>query len=107
MTKSLLRCARAWIVFFCVTGLAGSAGGQTPSDVRAMMTVPDSAHLQIIKLSDGSTLFGRITDFGGDSLTLQTEAGASRLSTASIKAITLIPVGDVKDGEYWFANPNA
>jgi hypothetical protein len=107
MTKSLFRCARVWIVFFCVTSLAGSAGAQTPNDVRAMMTVPDSAHLQIIKLSDGSTIFGRIVDVSADSLTLQTEGGAIRLSAASIKAITLIPVGDLKDGEYWFANPNA
>jgi hypothetical protein len=107
MTKSLFRFARFWIVFFGVTGLVGSAGAQATSDVRAMMTVPDSAHLQIVKLSDGSTIFGRIIDVSADSVNFLTEGGAIRLSAASIKAITLIPVGDLKDGEYWFANPNA
>jgi hypothetical protein len=107
MTNSIRRLAHVCIVFFCVTGVSGTAGAQATSDVRAMMTVPDSAHLQVIKLSDGSTIFGRIVEVSADSVTFQTQGGAIHLSVASVREITLIPVGDLKDGEYWFANPNA
>jgi hypothetical protein len=71
------------------------------------MTVPDSAHLQVVTLIDGSTIFGRIVAVGADTVAFQTGAGTMQLSVKAIRDIRQISVEDVREGEYWFPNPNS
>jgi len=71
------------------------------------MTVPDSAHIQIVTLKDGSTIFGRIVTVNADTVIFQTEAGRIQLAAGAIREIKEIPATDLREGEYWFPNPNS
>jgi hypothetical protein len=71
------------------------------------MTVPDSTHLQIVTLTDGSTIFGRIVSVSADTVSFQTGAGTMQLSVVAIRDVRQISTDDVREGEYWFPNPNS
>ena len=107
MTKFLYRSVRAFMVILCLATPAGFAEAQASHDVRARMTVPDSAHIQIVTLRDGSTIFGRILAVNGDTVSFQTQAGNIQLSAGAIREIKEIPAADLREGEYWFPNPNS
>lgn len=98
-------CALA--VITCLFTSGNSARAQSASDVRSRMTVPDSAHLQIVTLTDGSTIFGRIVTVNTDTVSFQTGAGTMQLSVRAIRDIRLISNEDVREGDYWFPNPNS
>lgn len=98
-------CALA--VIMCLLRSGNTAGAQSPSDVRSRMTVADSAHLQIVTLTDGSTIFGRIVAVSADTVSFQTGAGTMQLSVKAIRDIRLISNDDVREGDYWFPNPNS
>lgn len=84
-----------------------TAAAQAHTDVRARLTVPDSAHMQIVTLTDGSTIFGRVAAVSADTVTFQSQAGSMQLAASQIKEIKEIAIGDLREGEYWFPNPNA
>ena len=107
MTKFLYRSVRAFTVILCLARPAGFAEAQASNDVRTTMTVPDSAHIQIVTLRDGSTIFGRILAVNADTVTFQTQAGNIQLSASAIREIKEIPAVDLREGEYWFPNPNS
>jgi hypothetical protein len=98
-------CALA--VMMCLLTSPNSAGAQSASDVRSRMTVPDSAHIQIVTLTDGSTIFGRIVAVGTDTVSFQTGAGTMQLSVKAIRDVRQIDAEDLREGEYWFPNPNS
>jgi len=107
-TKQFLRssiCAVA--VMMCLLTPGNTTEAQAASDVRSKMTVPDSTHLQIVTLTDGSTIFGRIVSVSADTVSFQTGAGTMQLSIKAIRDVRLISADDVREGEYWFPNPNS
>ena len=107
-SKQVLRssiCAVA--VMMCLLTSGNTAGAQAASDVRSRMTVPDSAHLQIVTLTDGSTIFGRIVSVNADTVSFQTGAGTMQLSVKAIRDVRQISTEDVREGDYWFPNPNS
>jgi hypothetical protein len=107
MTNNQCRLFRVAMLILCVVLRVGSAGAQAASDVRSRITVPDSAHLQIVTLIDGSTIFGRIVTVGADTVSFQTGAGTMQLSVRAIRDIRQISAEDVREGDYWFPNPNS
>jgi len=107
-TKQFLRssiCAVA--VMTCLLTSGKRAEAQAASDVRSRMTVPDSTHLQIVTLTDGSTIFGRIVSVSADTVSFQTGAGTMQLSVKAIRDVRQISAEDVREGDYWFPNPNS
>ena len=107
-SKQFLRnsiCALA--VLTCLLMSGNSAGAQSATDVRSRMTVPDSAHLQIVTLTDGSTIFGRIVTVNADTVSFQTGAGTMQLSVKAIRDVRQMSTEDVREGDYWFPNPNS
>src|SRR2546423_1891927 len=77
------------------------AGAQGNNDLRSRITLPDSAHLQIINLKDGSTIFGRILSVNADTVAFQTSgAGTIQLPVTSIQGIKEIATSDVHEGSY-------
>jgi hypothetical protein len=97
----------AFAVITCLLASGNAAGAQAVSDVRSRMVVPDSTHLQIVTLTDGSTIFGRIVTVGAESVSFQTGAGTMQLSVKAIRDVRLISNDDVREGDYWFPNPNS
>jgi hypothetical protein len=107
-SKQFLRssiCAVA--VMMCLLTPGNTAGAQAASEVRSRMTVPDSTHLQIVTLIDGSTIFGRIVSVSADTVSFQTGAGTMQLSVKAIRDVRQISAEDVREGDYWFPNPNS
>ena len=108
LSKQVLRSSIcAFAVIMCLLASGNPAGAQAASDVRSRMVVPDSAHLQIVTLSDGSTIFGRIVTVSADTVAFQTGAGTMQLSVKAIRDIRVISNDDVREGDYWFPNPNS
>ena len=107
MKKFLYSSLSALTVNFCIVFSAGPAQAQVTNDLRSKMTVPDSAHIQIVTLRDGSTIFGRIVVVNADTATFQTEAGSMQIAAGSIREIKEIETSNVHEGSYWFPNPNS
>lgn len=107
MPNSLRHTLFAVVSILCVAAAAPTAGGQVSPNVRGKLTVPDSAHMQILTLGDGSTIFGRIVAVNGDTVTFQSQAGSMQLATSRISQIKEIQSTDVHQGDYWFPNPNS
>ncbi len=108
MRKSLYSSLRLLSVISCILGWVGSAEGQSAAaDLRARMTVPDSDHVQIVTLKDGSTIFGRIVSVNADTVIFESGAGRIQLAAGAIREIKTIAEADLREGEYWFPNPNS
>jgi hypothetical protein len=75
-----------------------SASCALAADLRAQLVIPDSAHVQILKFSDGTT-----------SMAVQFTASFGEMTVAigKIEEIRTVPVAGIKEGKYWFPNPNA
>jgi uncharacterized membrane protein len=107
MKNFLYSSLSAFTVIFCLMLSVGSAQAQATNDLRSKMTVPDSVHMQIVTLRDGSMIFGRIVSVNADTLTFQTGAGSMQLAAGGIRGIKEIPTSDLREGSYWFPNPNS
>lgn len=107
MKNSLHSPLSAFTVILFLALSTTPAHAQVTPNLRAKMAVPDSAHMQIVTLRDGSKIFGRIVTVSADSVAFQTESGSMQLAAGGIKEIKEIPTSDVRRGEYWFPNPNS
>ncbi|MFL5470048.1 MAG: hypothetical protein ACJ8AE_09655 [Gemmatimonadaceae bacterium] len=100
---------RATLTVVCVslTLIAARVSGQATADVRSQLKVADSAHLQVLTLRDGSTLIGRIVAVAQDTLTVESSVGQLSVPIASVRRVQEVASDRMKNGEYWFPNPNA
>ena len=100
---------RSSLAALCLSAavLSTPVAAQQPGDVRSQLKVADSAHLQILTLRDGSTIVGRITAIGQDSLTLSSSMGVLSLPIANISRVQEIDADRMNKGVYWFPNPNS
>lgn len=71
------------------------------------LRIPDPSHVQILTMRDGSTLIGRIVEIEKGEIQFETELGKMTVPLVKIKEIKEIPASLIKDGKYWFPNPNA
>lgn len=91
-----------WAVLPLVLALA--APRPTAAQVDTVAIAVDS--LYTIRLSDGSVLYGRVTEQSADALTLETQSGAVvRLRRDQIVSIELVR-GRLVDGEVWSEDPH-
>ena len=90
------------IAVYCLIGTSASAS----DDVRKSLQIPPSGVNQILTLDDGSSLVGRITSIGEETIDFETDIGNMTIDIDKIKSIKEISETDIKEGEYWFPNPN-
>lgn len=83
---------------FGVTVFAGKASAQRPDS-----TPP--THL--VRTRDGSTVLGRLADSTADSVRIETRGGTLAFSRRDIVELRIVKAGTIRNGEYWFENPNA
>jgi hypothetical protein len=84
-----------------------SASCALAADLRAQLVIPDSAHVQILKFSDGTTSMGRITRIDSAAVQFTASFGEMTVAIGKIEEIRTVPVAGIKEGKYWFPNPNA
>lgn len=71
------------------------------------IVVADSSKIQRVRLTDGSSLIGRITEARPDSVVVRTAAAEIRLPRAAIAKVETAPAARLRNGEFWAENPNA
>lgn len=82
-----------------------AASAQAGGPVLAVAS--DSSARQLIKLRDGSTVLGRITQSWGDSARVESLAGTLVVRRANVSSVQVIPASSIHDGVYWPADPNS
>ena len=80
---------------------------QEKTGVIQNLTIPDSIHVQILTTRDGSTNIGRIVEIHENEIEFETAFGKGTIPISKIKEIKEVPVSSIRDGQYWFPNPNA
>ncbi|MBM4186773.1 MAG: hypothetical protein FJ206_05605 [Gemmatimonadetes bacterium] len=68
--------------------------------------VPDSSVVQVVKLTDGSTLVGRFQDVASEPLQFQTEGGVISIRRISIREVREVRRAAVRGGKIWHDDPN-
>ncbi len=71
------------------------------------LEIPDSTQVQIVTIDDGSTLRGRIIEIGDEKIKFKTKHGIITISVFEITSLELILDEQIKNGEYWYPNPNS
>ena len=87
------------LMFFCSMAVA--------KDISNQLVVPEADESQILTLKDGSQLIGRISEIGDESITFVSQLGETQIAIDRIVDIKLIPKSAMRDGKYWFPNPNS
>ena len=89
--------------------LARTAHGQQPAPASppgVELRIPDSLHTQVLELSDGSTLVGRITAVEADSVRF-----ATAVTTMTLPRAAIVKVREIRNptrsttGEIWLPDP--
>jgi hypothetical protein len=96
-------------VLLAAAVLAAAAAFARPASAAAQRdsaAAPADAALRVVRLADGSVLYGRIVSDDGQSVVVQTEAGARvELQRAQIRSIERLR-GTIRNGEVWPSDPN-
>lgn len=77
-----------------------------PSSKPVAIRVADSTQVQVIRLRDGSSIVGRVTEIGSDTVRFVGKAGTLALARADIVELREVDKAAVRHGEVWPANPN-
>jgi len=87
----------------------GGTEGKTAdrSAIIGTLRIPDSSHTQIITTTDGSMLVGRIAEIRKNEIDFESKFGKITILISKIKKIKEVPVSSMKEGVYWFSNPNS
>ena len=88
--------------------VAAPAAGQDPEPAeRLTVSVAGPDEMQIVVLEDGSRLIGRILAVRDAEIEFASgELGTLTIEVADLREVRVIPADSVRDGEYWFPNPN-
>jgi hypothetical protein len=93
-------------------GLVATTGivfAQEPAPVTKPVTVrvADSTQVQVIRLRDGSSIVGRVTEVSADSVRFVGKAGTLSIARSDIVELREVAASAVRSGEVWPASPNA
>lgn len=96
-------------LFYPLVLLALSAGplvAQRPAP-RPVLVVADSGVQQRVVMRDGSELIGRIISVGDTTVQFESRLGLMTLRSDDIVRLSSERGGSMRDGQYYFPNPNA
>ncbi|MEW5922811.1 MAG: hypothetical protein AB1746_02360 [Candidatus Zixiibacteriota bacterium] len=94
-------CLLLILIFTSVTALAGSNKGY-----KGELRIPEEGTTQIIVSKGGSQMVGRIVAIREGEFDFESEMGTSTIQISDIKEIKEISSKSMKEGVYWFPNPN-
>jgi hypothetical protein len=105
-------CAVAFVAAGMIGAAAASAPAlsaqQTPAPPKPVeIRIADSTQVQVIRLRDGSSIVGRVTEIGADTIRFETTAGVLTFARADIVELREVAKTSMRRGEVWPANPNA
>ena len=91
-----------------LAGVTGTALAQQPAAAPKIVPirVADSTQVQVIKLRDGSSIVGRVTDVGADTVRFTANGGQLSIARTDIVEVREVAKSSMRSGEVWPANPN-
>src|SRR3954462_9136420 len=78
-----------------------------PAPKAVAIRIPDSTQVQVMRLRDGSSIVGRVTEIGTDTVRFVAKAGTPSIARAEIVELREVATPALRSGEVWPANPNA
>ena len=98
-----------FVTLVTLVSVAGLVGAQQPGLATKPVTIRivDSTQVQVIKLRDGSSVVGRVTEIGADTIRFATNAGTLSIARAAIVELKEVARSSLRNGEVWPENPNA
>jgi hypothetical protein len=108
---SVARRLRPILIVLLTTGWCLAQGAPVDAQVRpqvqAALKAPAAGYVQILRTTDGSTYIGRIVEVTSATVRFQTDVGELNIPLERIEEIEDVPEDRIRDGKYWFPNPNA
>ncbi len=95
----------SWLI-----GVAATALATLSHEVRAqdsLRVLSDTTRVQVLRLSDGSVVVGRVIEVRGDSAIVRTASGQLTVARAAISSLKERPSHSMRAGVYWPEDPNA
>ena len=89
----------------CLALLLSSARAQE-EDERVVLSLPEPDEMQILELTSGSRLIGRIVEIGADEIRFVSGELDLAIAVADIREVRRVPATSVREGAWWFPNPN-
>ncbi|MSR22321.1 MAG: hypothetical protein EXR92_02065 [Gemmatimonadetes bacterium] len=71
------------------------------------LTVLEPGRLQLLVTASEERHVGRVVEVGADEVHFETDDGALVIPIDQIASVEEISASDIRDGQYWFPNPNA
>jgi hypothetical protein len=78
-----------------------------PSSKPVAIRVADSTQVQVVRLRDGSSIVGRVTEIGPDTVRFVAKAGTLSIARTDIVELREVATSALRSGEVWPASPNA
>ena len=94
------------VTTFIILLLTGTLHAQYFRQLEYKIRIPDANTVQILTTHDGATLIGRIVEIDESDIQFETGMGRLVIPIARIKNIEITSANSIKDGSYWFPNPN-
>ena len=85
----------------------GAVAQQPTSTKQIPLRIADSTQVQVIRLRDGSSIVGRITEIGTDTVKFAASSGTLSIARTDIIELREVAKTSMRQGEVWPANPNA
>lgn len=94
-----------WMLVFAI-----ALGSATPCGARAQVALrvlDDTTRVQVVRLSDGTVVVGRVVAVRPDSAVIRTQAGQLTFARSSVRSVRERSARSMRGGEYWPEDPNA
>jgi hypothetical protein len=71
-----------------------------------LRVLTDTTRVQVIRLIDGSTVIGRVTELRADSAVIRTQAGQLTVARSAVLGVRERAGSNMRGGQYWPEDPN-
>src|SRR5574341_1272595 len=72
----------------------------------SLRVLSDTTRVQVLRLSDGSVVVGRVVELRGDSAVVRTRVGQLTLARSAVRSVRVRPADSMRGGEYWPEDPS-
>ncbi|MGQ0642020.1 MAG: hypothetical protein ACT4P6_14815 [Gemmatimonadaceae bacterium] len=93
--------------FLCLAFAAIVAAPSALCAQDSLRVLSDTTRVQVIRLSDGSVVVGRVVAVRGDSAVIRTQSGQLTMARSAVRRVRERAMSSMRGGEYWPEDPNA
>ncbi|MGH7713540.1 MAG: hypothetical protein ACREOG_19790 [Gemmatimonadaceae bacterium] len=73
----------------------------------SLRVLVDTTRVQVIRLSDGSVVVGRVVEVRGDTAVIRTQTGHATVARSAVRSVRERAASSMRGGAYWPEDPNA